>query len=306
MRARSGLFGGSMFSAGLLSAGALAGSPVTFQESGAGVYATKKAGEEVRHYAYLPGVVGEFSYDGAGLAMYSVSTPERIACTHTRSNTDTFWNSSFVGSGATFTVSEEWTVRISWDWAGWEWAYIGLQDATSGAEFLLYTHDTGPFADSIMVTLSPGIIYEYYGGVGNATTGPAPGGGTGFIELDFIVSPITEQPSGLVAQAGSAVELALVADDAESFEWRKNGVPIGGAARGVAGVSGPTLEFDPVSLADVGVYDCVVTRRGDEFVSAPAVLAVEPCLAGDANGDGAVNFSDLNAVLAQFGAGCGE
>lgn len=303
MRARNGLFGGALMVAGVAGGEARAGgSPVTFQQSGAGVYGTKTTGEVVDDFAYLPGVVGEFSYDGAGLTMYSVSTPERIACMHTRSNTDTIWEQSLTGGEASFTVSEECTARISWDFAGWSFAVIYLENVSNNNEVLVeIDEDDGALTDSMMVTLSPGIMYYYYAGVGTPFGESTPGGGTGFVELDFIVNPITQQPSGMIAQVGSAAELALVADDAESFQWRKNGVPIGDAARGA---SGPALEFAQVSFEDLGVYDCVVTRFGEEFVSEPALLAVQPCLAGDANGDGVVGFSDLNAVLAQFGASC--
>lgn len=93
-----------------------------------------------------------------------------------------------------------------------------------------------------------------------------------------------------------------------TFEWRRAGVPIangpGGAAPGGGTVSGagtPTLMITGVQPVDAGAYSCVIANGCGGATSDPAALFVAGACAADANGDGFIDFLDLNIVLSFYG-----
>lgn len=120
-----------------------------------------------------------------------------------------------------------------------------------------------------------------------------------FVTLLITPAPVAilEHPQSVAGTAGAAAALTINAPAATSYQWRRDGAPIPGA-------NGPTLAFTSLSDDDEGSYDCVVVVEGAEYTSEPAVIAVRACLPGDENGDGEVNFTDLNRVLSAFGASC--
>lgn len=66
---------------------------------------------------------------------------------------------------------------------------------------------------------------------------------------------ITTQPANATACVGASTSFSVVASGSSlSYQWRKNGNPIGGA-------TSDTLTLNPVSAGDVGSYDCVVTSQ---------------------------------------------
>jgi hypothetical protein len=83
--------------------------------------------------------------------------------------------------------------------------------------------------------------------------------------LPFIVT----DPAPQSACPGGSVTFTVTAAGvpAPSLQWRRNGSPI-------AGATGPALTIDPVSAADAGSYDCVVTNACGTATSAAAALAV--------------------------------
>lgn len=136
---------------------------------------------------------------------------------------------------------------------------------------------------------------------------------------------VLNQPQSQAACAGASVTLSVTATGLAplAYQWRKGGVDIGGA-------NAPTYAINPVTAADAGSYDCVVTNACGSATSDAAMLTVlvgcdancdgsvnpfdvQPFLdmlvgnprcsgcAGDANGDGTVNPFDVNSFLACFG-----
>lgn len=309
MRARSGLFGGALMAAGLMGGAAQAGgAPGQLAYSYAGVFAETTGGAFAGQYAYGPGETPEQSYAGMGLLMSAQATGERIGVEHSRATDDTLWNYSYAGAAAFFGVPADSTVTIAWDFGAWSYGGAFLYDVTNQQVVFEVYADVDQQTGAVMLELSSGVEYDFFCGLGNeflAKT-PAPGGGAGFVSLTFDASPILQQPESVVTDVGSNVGFSVVAPGAESFQWRRDGQPIAPGSRGGSGAQTDTLSLLAVTFADIGEYECVVTRNGQEYTSDAAVLAVRPCLSGDSNGDGEVSFSDLNAVLAQFGASCGE
>ncbi len=116
---------------------------------------------------------------------------------------------------------------------------------------------------------------------------------------------ITAQPPCVVLlpAGGGIAQFSISASGTPSpaYQWRKDTVPLvnGGP---IAGANSPMLTI-AADLFDVGVYDCVVTNTAGQATSSPAALAVRGCI-GDADGNGAVNFADITAVLSQFNTMC--
>jgi hypothetical protein len=92
---------------------------------------------------------------------------------------------------------------------------------------------------------------------------------------------------------------------APSYQWRKGGVAINTIANPSAAT--PALFLSNVQAADLGSYDCLVTNScgGTGTLSSPATLSfvVDPCPA-DFNNDGFVDFTDFDAFVTEFEAGC--
>ena len=74
----------------------------------------------------------------------------------------------------------------------------------------------------------------------------------------------------------------------------------------VSGANTLSLSIANASAADSGAYDLIVIYGQCPAVrSEPAAgLVVGPTCPGDADGNGVVNFSDITAVLANFGLLC--
>lgn len=129
-------------------------------------------------------------------------------------------------------------------------------------------------------------------------------------EICFEPSQILLHPADQIVVAPGAamfdVQVQVIEPPLRStthtFQWMRDGEPLvdGGA---ISGALSPTLVIDPATPADAGVYTVVVSDGEVAEMSRPAYLGVRAC-AGDANADGLINFSDLNAVLVFFGFGC--
>ncbi len=96
---------------------------------------------------------------------------------------------------------------------------------------------------------------------------PTPGAANGA----GVVAPpvIASSPQGQAAVEGDAVLLTVTADGAGplGYQWRLNGT-------GVPGATNAGLQFDFVSVADAGDYDCLVSNSGGAAMSARARLGV--------------------------------
>ncbi|MEO1583451.1 MAG: immunoglobulin domain-containing protein [Planctomycetota bacterium] len=198
---------------------------------------------------------------------------------------------------------------------GYEWAWNarpledGVLPTDDGPDVLVAGADTNE------LTLI-GVTAEAAGEIACTILGP--GGENGrnaeIFPFDLTVSQntiapdIVEQPAGLTeAQVGEDVQLSIsaLATDAEStqtYQWRKDGVPIFGDGR-VFGTNFPDLLIENVEPSDAGVYDCVVTQACGTATSLPAVLTVS-CPA-DANGDGQITPADFSAWILGYNSQSG-
>ena len=80
---------------------------------------------------------------------------------------------------------------------------------------------------------------------------------------------ITTQPLSQTVIAGNSVTLVAAADGppTPTFQWRKNGVPIGGA-------TGASLTFPSIAGADAGIYTVIATNSVGSVTSNVATLVV--------------------------------
>jgi hypothetical protein len=110
------------------------------------------------------------------------------------------------------------------------------------------------------------------------------------------LAAITSQPGSLTVTEGDPASFSVSTTGASSFQWRKDGSPIGGA-------TSSTYNIASTTLADAGVYTVAVTGDCGTVVSNGATLTVEPvsndCPA-DVNGDGLVSPADFNAWINAF------
>jgi sulfatase modifying factor 1 len=82
---------------------------------------------------------------------------------------------------------------------------------------------------------------------------------------------IIRQPSSYSVCAKTSVSLSVIADSNAVSQWRKNGVIVPNA-------TSFTFTINPASLADAGVYDCVVSNAFGSTTSSAVTLAVTPIL----------------------------
>ncbi len=129
-------------------------------------------------------------------------------------------------------------------------------------------------------------------------------GSGGTVDSDpalLLVNPdpaITDQPDSQAVNEGDPVSFSVLATNAVSFQWRKNGSPIGGA-------TSSTFNIASAAPADAGNYTVAVTNSCGVVTSTIATLTVEPAPTGclpDTNGDGAVSPADFNAWIIAFNA----
>ncbi len=82
---------------------------------------------------------------------------------------------------------------------------------------------------------------------------------------------IVTHPVSQVACVGDSVQFCVTATGtALSYQWRKDGSPVGDDA--------DCYTIPSCSLADAGVYDCVVTNGCGSVTSDPAILSVGQCV----------------------------
>ena len=122
---------------------------------------------------------------------------------------------------------------------------------------------------------------------------------------------ITTQPIDQTAPLGDSVDFSVGADFSlnYAYQWRKDGEVLV-EDDVLTGSHEPILSLSAVRESDAGEYDCVITSLlgGCETPSDTALLEIgEPqtCPA-DINQDGAVDFDDLNLLLAAYGASTGS
>lgn len=135
--------------------------------------------------------------------------------------------------------------------------------------------------------------------------GATQAGAVYILGLNNCLAPrVTLQPQSVLLTAGGGLVLFQFAASGQmpmQFQWSKDGVDLldGG---GVTGSSQPTLMIDADESFE-GLYSCVVSNAFGSASSQQAILGVRAC-PGDADGNAAVNFGDITAVLSLFGQAC--
>lgn len=114
---------------------------------------------------------------------------------------------------------------------------------------------------------------------------------------------ISDQPDDVIVAEGGAASFSVAATGPGPFshQWRHDGIDLvdGGA---VSGATSDVLTISPVSLADAGSYDVIVTNDCGPLTSSAAALTIaksSPCPA-DLNGDLIVNGFDLALLLGEW------
>ncbi|MFO0839201.1 MAG: M12 family metallo-peptidase [Phycisphaerae bacterium] len=111
---------------------------------------------------------------------------------------------------------------------------------------------------------------------------------------------ITQDPQNQAACTGGSATFNVSATGTGlSYEWRKGGLPIGGAP------NAPSYTISPLATTDAGVYSVRVFNTCGSVVSADATLTVNTGPQGDLNGDGSVNEADLGILLGAWQSGPG-
>ncbi len=109
---------------------------------------------------------------------------------------------------------------------------------------------------------------------------------------------ITSQPVGTILPVGGSTTLSVSANGTSpfSYQWKKNGAPIGGA-------TGATLALSNVTAADTGAYTCSVVNIYGSAVSLPATVVVSGVPIITSHPSDAVIAQNQTATLAVVATG---
>ena len=132
----------------------------------------------------------------------------------------------------------------------------------------------------------------------------ANGGSTSVVKNLSLGGDVDAWESSLDIEDNKLILQPAAADKADALATAENQVAFGEAADSTGGIVSPVL---PAGTA-LAVLDNAVTgfaSFGGEGVDAGSIL-IGAELVGDANGDGAVDLSDLSIVLNNFGSATGE
>ncbi len=111
---------------------------------------------------------------------------------------------------------------------------------------------------------------------------------------------VLEHPSwyATVVDGSAGFSVSAIGNGELAYQWRHEGVPIADGGN-ISGATTSELTIDPVTPADHGVYDVVVTDTCVSVTSQTARLIVAE--QGDVNRDGVVGIEDFIALLAAWG-----
>ncbi len=148
-----------------------------------------------------------------------------------------------------------------------------------------------------LILAAPSVTTTYFArwesACGNSTCGS--------VTVSVDVTPvISQQPTDETACVGGSATFDVSASGAgNSYEWRKGGVPIGGAP------NAPSFTISPVAAGDAGVYSVRVFNACGSVTSNDATLTIGGSPPGDLDGNGTVAEGDLGILLANWQAGPG-
>jgi len=153
--------------------------------------------------------------------------------------------------------------EIAWSSFTWEW------DGTSWVPTLTGLPNARWLAGMTLDTLKQRIVL--FGGEDTVGT---PLGDTW--ELASRI-PITQQPTGVVANFGENASFNVVATGTGlGYQWRRNGAAVVNDAR-ISGATSANLLITQVGLQDEGSYDVIITSLCGQEVSQQASLSVASC-----------------------------
>ncbi|MFO0839108.1 MAG: immunoglobulin domain-containing protein [Phycisphaerae bacterium] len=114
-----------------------------------------------------------------------------------------------------------------------------------------------------------------------------------------VVPAISTQPANQTACDGASVTFAVAASGSGlTYQWRKDGAPINGATL-------DTLTINPVSAADLGDYDVVVTNNCGNATSAIATITLDspPTISTQPTNQTACDGASVTFSVAASGSG---
>ncbi|MCX5690044.1 MAG: hypothetical protein NTV94_09740, partial [Planctomycetota bacterium] len=116
-----------------------------------------------------------------------------------------------------------------------------------------------------------------------------------------VAPSVSMQPQSIHPCASEAVTFSVSAQGSTAtleYQWQKDALPIDVTLN--ASAATPSLVLERITLADVGVYDCIIRDACGSVKSDAAVLGM--CL-GDFNCDGGVDGSDVDAFFGAWESG---
>lgn len=115
---------------------------------------------------------------------------------------------------------------------------------------------------------------------------------------------IQQHPASQVVNEGDPATFTVVATNAVTYSWRRNGTPLANGGR-ISGADTATLSINPTLASDAGSYDVVVTSSCASVTSNPATLTVNSssCNPCDTNCDGSVNGADISGFVDALAGG---
>lgn len=152
------------------------------------------------------------------------------------------------GGSVTFSVSTTGSPTPTLQWAKNGTPLIGQTNATLTLNGVV-VNDAGTYAVTATNSLT------------TVTSAPAT------LAVATVVPAIVAQPTTQTVATGSTAVLSVVAANASSYQWRRNGTVLPGA-------TGAALVVTGASAASAGAYSVVVTGPGGTVSSATANLAV--------------------------------
>lgn len=191
-------------------------------------------------------------------------------------------------------------------------ALVSAGVVVSGVETTLIMPTLAPpaFAPAIMLTPSSGLPVSLQAGdlvwVRTNNNGDASEDWMNVnMTMTFDGGPIVlAPPLTRIACPGASWRAEIAPRGGSNYRWKKGGADLFDGPTGtgsiISGAATPILLISNVSIADIASYSCRVVGACGEVTSVP-VTPVLRC-PGDADPDNTVNFADITAVLANFGA----
>jgi len=175
----------------------------------------------------------------------------------------------------------------------------GLRDASGPLTFQVAVGDSFQASGDLQLQAS-----AYYGSVPLPSLGHSDAG-TGFFAylnsqtagailvsgscIDFaqVPQPFSSQPVPQTVTAGSSAQFTVASAryGPYTYQWRRNGVPLTEGEE-FSGTQLPTLNINPASVADDGLYDVIVTATCAIDTSAAALLVVNTAAGVPTSGSG--------------------